>query len=84
MMHFLWLAMAIATPPKAIILMLGDDYGYTNVGFAHGTFLLTHRYCAWGLALPVHASTLIAGGIAVRMNASTTSLQIVLVVLNHS
>ena len=26
-----------APPPKAIILMLGDDYGYGNVGFAHGT-----------------------------------------------
>jgi arylsulfatase B len=25
-----------AAPPKAIILMLGDDYGYDNVGFAHG------------------------------------------------
>ena len=22
--------------PKVIILMLGDDYGYNNVGFAHG------------------------------------------------
>jgi arylsulfatase A-like enzyme len=25
-----------ATRPKAIVLMLGDDYGYNNVGFAHG------------------------------------------------
>eukprot|EP00051_Salpingoeca_urceolata_P032595 m.16473 g.16473 ORF g.16473 m.16473 type:complete len:669 (-) comp5258_c0_seq2:215-2221(-) len=25
-----------ATPPKVIILMLADDYGYNNVGFAHG------------------------------------------------
>eukprot|EP01079_Euglenida_sp_SAG-EU17-18_P004395 gene4395-798_t len=25
-----------ADPPKAIIMMLGDDYGYANVGFAHG------------------------------------------------
>jgi hypothetical protein len=25
-----------AAPPKAIIWMLGDDYGYANVGFAHG------------------------------------------------
>jgi arylsulfatase A-like enzyme len=25
-----------AARPKAIILMLGDDYGYNNVGFAHG------------------------------------------------
>ena len=23
-------------PPKVIILMLGDDYGYNNVGFSHG------------------------------------------------
>ena len=23
-------------PPKAVIFMLGDDYGYDNVGFAHG------------------------------------------------
>ena len=23
-------------PPRAIVLMLGDDYGYANVGFAHG------------------------------------------------
>ena len=27
---------AAATPPKAIIWMLGDDYGYANVGFPHG------------------------------------------------
>ena len=27
---------AVAAPPKAIVLMLGDDYGYNNVGFAHG------------------------------------------------
>jgi hypothetical protein len=26
----------ISTAPEAIILMLGDDYGYNNVGFAHG------------------------------------------------
>ena len=26
-------------PPKAIILMLGDDYGYDNVGFAHGPLM---------------------------------------------
>ena len=29
-------ASAAATPPKAIIWMLGDDYGYANVGFPHG------------------------------------------------
>ena len=29
-------ALAVAGPPKAIVLMLGDDYGYNNVGFAHG------------------------------------------------
>ena len=29
-------AQAAAAPPKVIILMLGDDYGYNNVGFAHG------------------------------------------------
>ena len=29
-------AYAAAKPPKAIIWMLGDDYGYANVGFAHG------------------------------------------------
>ena len=29
-------ASAAAAPPKAIVLMLGDDYGYNNVGFAHG------------------------------------------------
>ena len=27
---------AAAPRPKAIVLMLGDDYGYNNVGFAHG------------------------------------------------
>ena len=27
---------ALGAPPKATILMLGDDYGYSNVGFAHG------------------------------------------------
>ena len=27
---------ATVHPPKAIVLMLGDDYGFTNVGFAHG------------------------------------------------
>jgi arylsulfatase B len=25
-----------ASPPRAIVLMLGDDYGYGNVGFPHG------------------------------------------------
>lgn len=25
-----------AAPPRAIVMMLGDDYGYHNVGFAHG------------------------------------------------
>ena len=30
------LAGAASAPPKAIVLMLGDDYGYNNVGFAHG------------------------------------------------
>ena len=29
-------AMKSALPPKVIILMLGDDYGYNNVGFSHG------------------------------------------------
>jgi leishmanolysin-like peptidase len=28
--------LAAPAPPKAIVLMLGDDYGYNNVGFAHG------------------------------------------------
>lgn len=29
-------AVALAAPPRAIVLMLADDYGYNNVGFAHG------------------------------------------------
>ena len=38
-MQALMLCTALAnaiTLPKAIVLMLGDDYGYNNVGFAHG------------------------------------------------
>ena len=27
---------ALEAPPKAVILMLGDDYAHNNVGFAHG------------------------------------------------
>ena len=30
------LAAAAPAPPRVIILMLGDDYGYNNVGFSHG------------------------------------------------
>ena len=84
MMHFLWVAMAIAAPPKAIILMLGDDYGYTNVGFAHGTFLLTHVVIVHGICAACSRQQLDCRCGCSRMNASGTSLQIVLVVLNHS
>ena len=32
-------AAAAAAKPEAIVLMLGDDYGFGNVGFAHGPSL---------------------------------------------
>ena len=35
-------SMVTAAPPKAIVLMLGYDYAYNNVGFISGMDIYSH------------------------------------------
>ena len=36
LLSFFVVARAITSPPRVIIVALGDDYGFNNVGFPHG------------------------------------------------